>query len=156
MKRVIPVQIYHYWHPDVGYRKAKINNTVFRELDPTRYPVIICLDHDVILHPRFVEDHYQAHLKENFAPLLFMGRRIDLSDSVSETITPENVKSFIQGLNFKLVRSGLKGETRKRHALGSVVGATLVNSCFKARPRLRLIRLELLDFNPHDARSKWL
>ena len=112
MKRVIPVQIYHYWHPDVGYRKAKINNNVFRELDPKRYPVVICVDHDVILHTRFVEDHYRAHEKAGFKPLLFMGRRVDLSAELTAQIRPENLRTFIQGLSFKLIRSSLKGETR--------------------------------------------
>jgi glycosyltransferase involved in cell wall biosynthesis len=112
LKRVIPVPIYHYWHPDVGYRKAKINNNVFRELDSKRYPVVICIDHDVILHPQFVEDHYLAHQNVNFSPLLFMGRRVDLSPGLSLAITPESVQSFTRGLGLKLLVSSLKGETK--------------------------------------------
>lgn len=112
MKKVMPVQIYHYWHPDVGYRKARINNNVFRELDPARYPVVICLDHDVILHPKFVEDHYTAHSKNNFEPLLFMGRRVDLSPELSREITPENLQSHVKGLSAKLIFSAMKGQTK--------------------------------------------
>jgi glycosyltransferase involved in cell wall biosynthesis len=112
MKLVVPVQIYHYWHPDVGYRKAKINNNVFRELDPNRYAVVICVDHDVILHPRFVEDHYREHEKARFNPLLFMGRRVDLSPALTAELSPETLHESIQGLSLKLIVSGLKGETK--------------------------------------------
>jgi glycosyltransferase involved in cell wall biosynthesis len=112
LKRELPFEIYHHWHPDQGYRKAKINNTVFRQLDPNRFKVTLCIDHDVIVHPRFVEDHYRAHEKEGFAPLLFMGRRIDLGPKVTEEVTPDTVFEFQRGMNFKLFFSGLRGETR--------------------------------------------
>jgi len=104
--------IFHIWHPDDGYRKAKINNTVFRQIDPDKYPIIVCVDHDVILHHRFVEDHFVAHEKASFAPLLFMGRRVDLSEELSKTITEENVLRFNQGLQWSLLESGIKGETK--------------------------------------------
>ena len=112
LKRLLPFQIYHCWHPDQGYRKSKINNTVFSQIDAQKYPVLICIDHDVILHHRFVEDHYQAHQENNFSPLLFMGRRVDLSEKLSQSITPEIVTSFNQGLSTELVLSSLKGETK--------------------------------------------
>lgn len=112
LKRELQVQIYHHWHPDQGYRKAKINNTVFGQLDPARIGVVICIDHDVIVHPRFIEDHYRAHEKDGFAPLLFMGRRVDLGPGVTSEIHPGNVQLFCRGLGLRLVRSALKGETR--------------------------------------------
>jgi glycosyltransferase involved in cell wall biosynthesis len=104
--------IYHIWHPDQGYRKSKINNTVFRQLDPLKYPIVICVDHDVVVHHRFVEDHYRAHLCENFGPLMFMGRRVDLGEEFTATVTPENVLKLNQGLNWGLLVSGWKGETK--------------------------------------------
>ena len=112
LKRQLSIPIYHYWQPDVGYRKATINNKVFRELNSKRFPIIICLDHDVILHPRFVEDHYLAHKQESFKPLLFMGRRVDLSPQLSDKISASNVQSFVNGFNFDLLWSSLKGETK--------------------------------------------
>jgi glycosyltransferase involved in cell wall biosynthesis len=112
MKLIDPVQIYHYWHPDMGYRKAKINNNVFRELSPERYAFVICVDHDVILHPRFVEDHYREHEKAKFKALLFMGRRVDLSPSLTAKLNTQTLHQFTQGLSFKLIASSLKGETK--------------------------------------------
>ena len=112
LKKECEFSIYHIWQPDEGYRKAKINNTVFRQIDPKKYPVIICIDHDVILHHRFVEDHYRAHHEVQFSPLLFMGRRVDLSEAMSRNITAENVLEFNRGIQWKLIESGLKGETK--------------------------------------------
>lgn len=112
IKREFQLQIYHIWHPDEGYRKSKINNTVFRQIDPVKYPVVICIDHDVIVHHRFVEDHFRAHQEVGFAPLLFMGRRVDLSESFSKTLNPQNVLQFNRGLRWDLLESGLKGETK--------------------------------------------
>lgn len=112
MKRELPVEIYHHWHPDEGYRKAKINNTVFAQLNPASIGVVICIDHDVIVHPRFVEDHYRAHQKENFGPLLFMGRRVDLGPRVTSEICVENLHDFCRGLNLRLMLSAFRGETR--------------------------------------------
>jgi len=112
LKRLCEYSIYHIWQPDEGYRKAKINNTVFRQIDAKKHPVIICIDHDVVLHHRFVEDHFRMHYEANFSPLLFMGRRVDLSQAMSESITPENVFEFNRGLQWNLLQSGLKGETK--------------------------------------------
>lgn len=106
------LRIYHIWHPDQGYRKAKINNNVFSQIDPSRYPIVICIDHDVVLHRRFVEDHFKIHQNEGFHPLMFMGRRVDLSEEFTQTITPENVLQFNQGLSAGLLLSGLRGQTR--------------------------------------------
>lgn len=118
LKRELPFPIYHHWHPDEGYRKAKINNSVFRQIDPAKFPVLICIDHDVIVHDHFIQDHYLRHETAHFSPLLFMGRRVDLSPKLSEAITPSNVTEFNRGFNLKLLSSGLKGETK--HVLRSV------------------------------------
>jgi glycosyltransferase involved in cell wall biosynthesis len=112
MKRELSIPIYHYWHPDEGYRKSKINNRVFSELSPQKFKVLICLDHDVILHPRFVEDHYRAHELVKFEPLLFMGRRVDLSPELTHKITASNVLHFTRGLGLDLIWSGMRGQTK--------------------------------------------
>jgi len=112
LKHEMPFQLYHHWHPDEGYRKARINNSVFRQLDPARIAIVVCIDHDVILHHRFIEDHYRAHQKEGFSPLLFMGRRVDLGPEVSSRIRPEEIEHFQRGLGWELVLSAFRGETR--------------------------------------------
>ncbi|MBS1959413.1 MAG: glycosyltransferase [Bdellovibrionales bacterium] len=112
LKKECSFQIYHYWQPDNGYQKAKINNKVFADITPEKHTIIICVDHDVIVHYRFVEDHYRAHERVYFAPFLFMGRRVDLSPELTAKITPENVLEFNHGLSGELVFSALKGQTQ--------------------------------------------
>ncbi|MBU6152915.1 MAG: glycosyltransferase [Bdellovibrionales bacterium] len=112
LKRELPFEIYHHWHPDEGYRKAKINNSVFRDLDPARIRIVVCIDHDVVLHPLFLEDHFRMHQKEGFGPLLFMGRRVDLGPWLSGRINAENVFRFQRGLSAGLFLSALRGETK--------------------------------------------
>lgn len=112
IKQNFDFPLIHVWHPDEGYRKSKINNKVFAQIDPAKYPIIICVDHDVIVHHRFVEDHFKIHQKNNFKQLLFMGRRVDLSEELSQKINPENVLNFNRGLSFELLKSGIKGETK--------------------------------------------
>jgi glycosyltransferase involved in cell wall biosynthesis len=112
LKRELSIEVYHHWHPDEGYRKAKINNSVFRDLNRSKIGVVVCIDHDVILHHRFIEDHFRAHQREGFQPLLFMGRRVDLGPCVSGKINPENIFQFQRGLSPDLVASGLRGETK--------------------------------------------
>jgi glycosyltransferase involved in cell wall biosynthesis len=112
LKRELPIEIYHHWHPDEGYRKAKINNSVFRDLNRSKIGVVVCIDHDVILHHRFIEDHFRAHQREGFRPLMFMGRRVDLGPRVSVKINPQNIFQFQRGLGPTLVASGLCGETK--------------------------------------------
>ncbi len=112
IKREYGFPMIHVWHPDEGYRKSKINNTVFRQIDPKKYPVVICVDHDVVVHHRFVEDHFREHQRVGFTPLLFMGRRVDLSKEFTATINPQNVLQFNRGLQLELLGSAIRGETR--------------------------------------------
>ena len=111
IKREFDFPLFHIWHPDAGYRKSKINNIVFRQIDPKKTPVVICVDHDVIVHHRFVGDHLKAHQEVGFSPLLFMGRRVDLSEKLSQSINTQNVLQFNKGLHPTLLWSGLMGET---------------------------------------------
>lgn len=97
----------HFWHPDTGYNKSKINNTVFRELGA--YRVVICIDHDVIAHRRFIEDHLAAHAGEE--RLCFMGRRVDLGPALSARIDEGNVLDFNRGLRPELLWSGIQRDS---------------------------------------------
>jgi GT2 family glycosyltransferase len=109
LRRLFPNQkINHHWHEDKGYRKSTINNEVFRHLGD--YPVTICIDHDVILHPLFIQDHLSIHGK--YPNACFMGRRVELGPWVSMTIDEDNVVEFCKGLSLKLVVSELRGETQ--------------------------------------------
>jgi GT2 family glycosyltransferase len=103
-------KIQHRWHPDQGYKKAKINNDVFRELES--FDVVLLVDHDVIVHHRFVEDHLALHEKHG-DDFLFMGRRIDLGPELTESLNEKNVLHFNSSFPPPgLFSSFLKGETK--------------------------------------------
>jgi GT2 family glycosyltransferase len=100
-------KVNHFWHPDRGYTKSTINNEVFRHVKD--YPITICIDHDTIVHPLFVQDHLSIHKKIPNA--CFMGRRVELGPWISLTIDEDNVEEFCQGMSTKLLISHLRGET---------------------------------------------
>ncbi len=129
-----PGRLHHASHPDKGYRKAKINNDVFRDLD--KYAVIICVDGDTFQHHNFVEDHLRMHAKHN--RLLFMGRRIDLGPNITSTITEENVLSFNQRPTWKLLQSIMGGET-KNLSRAFRMQNTLIQKLFKRHKVMDLL-----------------
>lgn len=107
-RKILPQPITHFWHPDLGYRKAQIVNHVWRALDPEEYPVIVNVDHDTVAHCRFVEDHVRQH--ESSDNVLFMGRRVNLGPKVTQTYTEENVTRLNHGLPWRVIRAALRGD----------------------------------------------
>ena len=105
-REILPQPITHFWHPDVGYRKAQIVNHVWRSLDPKEFPVVINVDHDTVAHRRFVEDHVRRH--NNSDNLLFMGRRVNLGPQVSQSYNEKNVTQLNFGLPWRLVKAAWK------------------------------------------------
>lgn len=104
------IQLHHEWHPDNGYQKAKINNVVFKKLG--NYSIVICMDHDVVAHYRFVEDHLRIHSQNTDHKILFMGRRVELGEQVTRSLTEENVLSFNKGITLRLFLSALQSDTQ--------------------------------------------
>ncbi|MBL8032573.1 MAG: glycosyltransferase [Leptospiraceae bacterium] len=107
-RKILPQPIVHFWHPDVGYRKAQIVNHVWRSLDSAEFPVIINVDHDTVAHRRFVEDHVLQF--ENSDNLLFMGRRVNLGPQVTQTYCEENVTEKNQGFPWHLFRAARQND----------------------------------------------
>ncbi|MBL7716418.1 MAG: glycosyltransferase [Bdellovibrionales bacterium] len=107
--------IHHHWHPDDGYKKSKINNVTFSKIDPVQFPVVICIDHDVICHRDFVSDHLAIHEKQaknGQNRVIFMGRRIDLGPAVTAQLSVADIADFQSGVSWKLLKSWLSGDTR--------------------------------------------
>ena len=52
--RDFPTVLRHVWQEDLGFRAASIRN---RAIAASRGDYVICIDGDMVLHPRFVEDH---------------------------------------------------------------------------------------------------
>ena len=53
-KDLFNIPVNHYWHEDRGYQKSIILNKAMQHLTKD---YIIQIDGDVILHPKFIEDH---------------------------------------------------------------------------------------------------
>ncbi len=77
--RKAPVRIVHAWHPDRGFRLAAIRNLA---ISSATGDYIIQIDGDIVLHPRFIEDHAAAALPGRFA----CGSRALLSKELSEQV----------------------------------------------------------------------
>lgn len=53
-RQIIPVPLIHEWHEDKGFRKTIILN---RAIKKSIGDYIVQIDGDIILHPKFIEDH---------------------------------------------------------------------------------------------------
>jgi glycosyltransferase involved in cell wall biosynthesis len=78
-QRNFPVALHHIWHPDEGFRLATIRN---KAIAAAKYPYLIQVDGDLILHPSFVKDHIQAARPAHFIG----GSRVLLDEQLSRTI----------------------------------------------------------------------
>ncbi|RTL57449.1 MAG: glycosyltransferase [Sphingobacteriales bacterium] len=88
-----PVPIIWVWHEDDGKRKTRINNIAISK-STTDY--LIFIDHDILLHPNFIEDHLQVAEPEYF----LNGSRFLINESSTnelmqkKIITPEDLKQL--------------------------------------------------------------
>jgi GT2 family glycosyltransferase len=115
--------IEHVWHADEGYRKSAINNEAFRRIGRAGiYPVTICVDHDVIVHRRFVEDHLSIHARSG-PRTCFMGRRVDLGPQATNRITEDNVVRLTSGRTPELIWASL----RDPETTGALRGVRIAN-----------------------------
>lgn len=97
----------HLWHEDLGYRKCKILNSAIRISTGDQ---LIFTDSDLILHPRFVEDHAsQAEVNS-----VFMGRRIDLGPEVSDWVRQNEDRLFSLEFYRNILKSGFLAKNPSR------------------------------------------
>ncbi len=110
----IPVK--HIWHEDEGFRKTIIMNQAVHQIDGD---YIIQIDGDMILHPRFIEDHLQQAQPGFF----IKGSRgmvsKEKSDEILRTkcirVSPfdKGLKSKINGTRFTLASRLFYGDPKK-------------------------------------------
>jgi glycosyltransferase involved in cell wall biosynthesis len=87
------IPIRHIWHEDMGWRKNIILN---KSILASHSDYLVFIDGDCILHPRCLEEHYK-HRRKNW---VIAGRRVNLSPTFSEELTPEKVgKGSLWGLS---------------------------------------------------------
>ncbi len=95
----------HLWQEDNGFRKNKILN---RAILASRSDYIIFIDGDCIPHKDFVREHFE-NKKEK---VCLTGRRVNLSEKITNMLTPENVNDgFLEKEDYKLFIDGLFGKS---------------------------------------------
>ncbi len=97
--------IKHIWHEDKGFRKNKILNKAITESESD---YLIFIDADCIPHRGFVDGHLNYAQKN----ILLTGRRVNLSQKVTNQLTEENVRmGFLEKNLFGLITDGLFGDS---------------------------------------------
>jgi len=100
--------IYHYiWHEDKGFRKTKILNEA---VVGSKSDYLVFLDGDCVPHHHFLREHYSGR-KKGFVRA---GRRVDLTENVSNRLNEDKIKSgylgwpIIRDIFRDSIRTGLK------------------------------------------------
>lgn len=104
-KTKIPIQ--HIWHEDVGWRKNEIMN---KAVAAAQSDYLIFIDGDCILHSHFIEEHYAARQINT----CLTGRRANLSQKITEKLTPEKVQAgYLERKNWLLLWDSLTGKSNQ-------------------------------------------
>ncbi len=84
LRKITSIPIRHFWHDDLGFRKTIILNEAIRN---SRFDYIIQTDGDILLHPRFIEEHLQ-----NAKPGFYLrGSRTLIDERTSEKLIQNKV-----------------------------------------------------------------
>src|SRR5690606_15413403 len=59
----LKIPLIHVWHPDDGFRLSEIRN---KAIIKANFPYIIQVDGDVIMGPKFIEDHLSSATPKTF------------------------------------------------------------------------------------------
>jgi glycosyltransferase involved in cell wall biosynthesis len=76
-KAIFPIPLIHCWHPDEGFRVAKIRN---KAILASHCEYIIFIDGDMVLHRHFIRDHIKNSNPQHF----IQGSRVLVSKTISE------------------------------------------------------------------------
>ncbi len=145
-------RLHHYWQDDQGFRKSKIHNDVFRDIQ--KFDLAICIDGDTFVHQKFIEDHFTFHLAGPRQVL--MGRRVELGPRFSAEIEEKDIPRINRGMSWRLLLSAIRRDSRAifravrvvQPYLAQWLGRTdvpdLIGSNFSTSPSL------LLEVNGYD------
>lgn len=98
-------RIKHVWHPDKGFRKNKILNQAILASDSDH---LIFIDSDCVPHSKFVEEH----INEKQDNVVLTGRRVNLSQKLTDLLTEENIKDgFLETNNLRMIEDAIFGQS---------------------------------------------
>ncbi|MBK6267183.1 glycosyltransferase [Marivirga sp. S37H4] len=84
IKKNYSFPVKHLWHEDQGFRKNRILNQAVLAAESN---YLIFIDGDCIPHRHFIHDHLHFSRKNR----IVAGRRVNLSEKLSKSLTPENI-----------------------------------------------------------------
>ena len=102
-KKDSKLNIIHSWQEDNGFRAAKSRN---KAIAKSCADYIILIDGDIILHPKFVQDHVNNAKVGYF----MQGSRVLLSQDITEQIIISN------RISFSFFSKGMKGRKNSIHS----------------------------------------
>jgi glycosyltransferase involved in cell wall biosynthesis len=98
-------RIKHIWHPDKGFRKNKILN---QAILGSSSEYLIFIDSDCVPHSKFVEEH----INEKQENIVLTGRRVNLSQKLTDLLTEENVRDGFLEMNIlRMIEDAVFGES---------------------------------------------
>ena len=103
LKSEAPFALIHSWQEDKGFRAAAARNNAIRQAG-SEY--LILIDGDIILYPKFVEDHLEQAENNTF----IQGSRVLLTESRTKEVLLEKT------CHFSVVSKGLKNRKNAIHS----------------------------------------
>mgnify|MGYP005837689529 CR=1 FL=1 len=144
-------RIKHVWHTDKGFRKNKILNQAILASDSD---YLIFIDSDCVPHTRFVEEH----LKEKENNKVLTGRRVNLSQKITNLLTEDKIKEgFLESSNILLLEDALFGKSNYVEK-GFYFGNNFLRKLFNKKARgllgcnFSLLKKDMLAINGFDER----
>jgi glycosyltransferase involved in cell wall biosynthesis len=97
--------IKHVWQEDKGFRKNKILNKAITESESD---YLIFIDADCVPHRSFIEGHLTFSTKT----FSLTGRRVNLSEKITNLLSEKNVRNgFLEKNLFLLIKDGMFGKS---------------------------------------------
>lgn len=94
-----PVPLHHVWHEDKKNRKPAIMN---KAIASAKYPYIVEIDGDIIMHKHFIKDHIEMAEKNQF----LYGSRVNITKELLTTLFKD------KQITFNLFSKGIKKRGR--------------------------------------------
>lgn len=134
-----PFKVKHVWHEDRGFRLGAIRNKAIAEAEGD---YIVQIDGDILLHPRFIEDHKRYARRGAFA----CGSRVLLGKELTDKIFQSGIRA---------ITPLTPGILNRKNALRSPMLAAVVGSLASGHLKYRgcnmaFWRDDLLAVNGYD------
>ncbi len=146
-----PFRIKHIWQEDKGFRKNKILN---QAILASESDYLIFIDGDCVPHPHFVE----GHIEYKSSGVALTGRRVNLSQRITNLLTPQKIKNRFLEKNFHLlIEDGLFGKSFDVEK-GLYFESKFLRKLFNRKSRgllgcnFSLHKNDILDINGFDER----